>query len=199
VCTPICQLLGWWKMTQSARPLRADAARNRERVLEVAYKTFATEGLSVPIDEIARRAGVGTGTVYRHFPSKDDLVRAIVADRLQHVIDEGHALLQSDPGEALFTFLRSLVLEWGVTDVGLKAAVDGSDIKIRVKGVRDAFLGLVDEFLRAAQQAGTVRPDVNATHVKTLVVGCQAMQTYNNKAAKQAIAVVFDGLRAPSA
>jgi AcrR family transcriptional regulator len=186
-------------MAQSARPLRADAVRNRERVLEVAYETFAAEGLSVPIDEIARRAGVGTGTVYRHFPSKDDLVRAIITDRLRHVIDEGHALLQSDPGEALFGFLCSLVLKWGVTDVGLKAAVDGSDIKISVKGVRDAFLGLVDELLRAAQQAGTARTDVNATQVKTLIVGCQAMQTYNNKASKQAIAVVFDGLRAPSA
>jgi AcrR family transcriptional regulator len=187
-------------MAQSARPLRADAVRNRERVLEVAYETFAAEGLSVPIDEIARRAGVGTGTVYRHFPSKDDLVRAIVTDRLRHVIDEGHTLLESgDPGEALFSFLRSLVLKWGATDVGLKAALAGSDIKIRIKGVRDAFLGLVDELLRAAQQAGTARPDVNATHVKTLIVGCQAMHTYNNKASKQAIAVVFDGLRAPSA
>jgi hypothetical protein len=68
---------------------------------------------------------------------------AIITGRLRHVIDEGHTLLQSgDPGEALFSFLRSLVLKWGVTDVGLKAAVDGSDIKIRVKGVRDPFLPL---------------------------------------------------------
>ena len=197
---PFCQVLGWWKMAQSARPLRADAVRNRARVLEVAWETFAAEGLAVPIDEIARRAGVGTGTVYRHFPSKDDLVRAIIADRLQHVIDEGHALLQSgDPGEALFSFLRSVVFEWGVTDLGLKGAVDGSDIKIRVKGVRDGFLGILDELLSAAQQAGTARTDINATHVKTLVVGCQAMHSHNNKASKQAIAVVFDGLRTPSA
>ena len=60
-------------MAQPDRPLRADAARNRARVLEVAYETFAAEGLSVPIDEIARRAGVGAGTVYRHFPTKEDL------------------------------------------------------------------------------------------------------------------------------
>ena len=200
VHAPLCQLFGWWKMAQSARPLRADAMRNRGRVLKVAYETFAAEGLSVPIDEIARRAGVGTGTVYRHFASKDDLVRAIITDQLRHVIDQGHMLLQSgDPGEALFSFLRSLVLEWGASDIGLKTAVAGSDIKIRIKGVRDAFLGLLDELLSAAQQAGTARTDVNATHVKTLIVGCQAMRTYNNKASKRAIAVVFDGLRAPSA
>ena len=82
---------------------------------------------------------------------------------------------------------------------GLSAAVSGSDIKVRVKGLRDAFLGLVDELLSAAQQAGTARTDVNATHVKTLIVGCQAMHTHNNKASKKAIAVVFDCLRAPSA
>ena len=63
--------------------LRADAARNRARVLKVAYETFAAEGLGVPIDEIARRAGVGAGTVYRHFPTKEDLYRAVVDDRLR--------------------------------------------------------------------------------------------------------------------
>ena len=69
-------------MAQPARPLRADAARNRARVLEVACETFAAEGLSVPIEEIARRAGVGTGTVCRHFPTKQDLVLAVFADFL---------------------------------------------------------------------------------------------------------------------
>src|SRR6185437_6450260 len=92
------------EMAQPARPLRADAARNRARVLEVAYETFAADGLGVPIDEIARRAGVGAGTVYRHFPTKEDLFMAVVDSRLRHVIAAGHALLD-DPGpaEALFT------------------------------------------------------------------------------------------------
>ena len=76
-------------MAQPDRPLRADAARNRARVLEVAYETFAAEGLSVPIDEIARRAGVGAGTVYRHFPTKEDLFRAVVDGPDQRIVDEG--------------------------------------------------------------------------------------------------------------
>src|SRR6201991_2623031 len=101
-------------MAQPARPLRADAARNRARVLEVAYDTFAAEGLSVPIDEIARRAGVGAGTVYRHFPTKEDLYRAVVEDRIGTIVEDGRALLgEGDPGEALFAFLRSMVLQWG--------------------------------------------------------------------------------------
>src|SRR5918911_4008434 len=100
-------------MAEPARPLRADAARNRARVLEVAYDTFAADGLSVPIDEIARRAGVGAGTVYRHFPTKEDLYRAVVDDRLRTIVDSGRALLGAgDSGAALFTFLRSMVLEW---------------------------------------------------------------------------------------
>ncbi|HKV22663.1 MAG TPA: helix-turn-helix domain-containing protein, partial [Mycobacterium sp.] len=82
-------------MTEPDRPLRADAARNRARVLEVAYETFAAEGLSVPIDEIARRAGVGAGTVYRHFPTKDDLYRAVVEDRITTIIEGGRALIDA--------------------------------------------------------------------------------------------------------
>src|ERR1700739_2192398 len=105
---------GGVEMAEPARPLRADAARNRARVLEVAYETFAAEGLSVPIDEIARRAGVGAGTVYRHFPTKADLFRAVVEDRIRRIVEEGRALLAAgDPGEALFKFLRSMVLQWG--------------------------------------------------------------------------------------
>lgn len=180
-------------MTQPARPLRADAARNRARVLEVAFETFAAEGLSVPIDEIARRAGVGAGTVYRHFPAKEDLFRAVISDRLQRIVDEGRELLQSgEPGEALFTFLRSMVLEWG-TNRGLADALAGADIDLT--DVEQAFLAVTGELLRAAQKAGSVRPDVGVAEVKALMVGCQAIQTYNAELAERTVNVVLDGLR----
>ncbi|MFC7761813.1 TetR/AcrR family transcriptional regulator [Catellatospora bangladeshensis] len=71
---------------EPVKPLRADARRNRAKVLQVAYEVFAAEGLGVPIDEIARRAGVGAGTVYRHFPTKEALYRAIVVDRVEHLV-----------------------------------------------------------------------------------------------------------------
>jgi len=186
-------------MAQPARPLRADAARNRARVLEVAYETFAAEGLSVPIDELARRAGVGAGTVYRHFPTKDDLFRAVIEDRLRRIVDDGRALLVSaDPGEALFTFLRSMVLDWGATDQGLVDALAGVgiDIKDAVPDAEEAFLGLIGELLRAAQKAGTVRGDVDVPDVKTIVVGAQAMQSYRPDTAERLTEVVLDGLRA---
>jgi AcrR family transcriptional regulator len=185
-------------MAQAARPLRADAARNRARVLEVAYETFAAEGLSVPIDEIARRAGVGAGTVYRHFPTKEDLFRAVVESRLRRIIDEGRALLDDPgPGEALFTFLRAMVLDWGATDQGLVDALGGLgiDVESAVPDAEDAFRGLLGELLVAAQRAGTVRPDVDVPEIKALMVGCQAMEGYDQARAERVTDVVVDGLR----
>jgi AcrR family transcriptional regulator len=186
-------------MAEPARPLRADAARNRARVLEVAYETFAADGLAVPIDEIARRAGVGAGTVYRHFPTKEDLFRAVIADRITHIVDDGRAVLASgDPGEALFTFLRAMVLEWGATDQGLVDALAGVGIDINdaVPDAEAAFLGLLGDLLRAAQKAGTARRDVDVPDVKAMVVGAQAMQAYRPDTAKRLTEVVLDGLRA---
>lgn len=185
-------------MTQTDRPLRADAARNRARVLEVAYDTFATEGLAVPIDEIARRAGVGAGTVYRHFPTKDDLYRAVVEDRIQRIVNDGRALLSGgDPGEALFTFLRSMVLEWGATDRGLTDALAGLgiDVATAMPDAEQAFLSLLGDLLRAAQEAGTARSDVDVADLKAMTVGAQAMQAYKPDNAGLLTEVLLDGLR----
>jgi AcrR family transcriptional regulator len=186
-------------VAQAVRPLRADAARNRARVLEVAYETFAADGLSVPIDEIARRADVGAGTVYRHFPTKEALFNAVIRDRLQRLVDDGYALLVSaGPGEALFTFLRSMVLQWGAADRGLVEALArlGIDMDSAAPEAEDAFLALLGELLRAAQEAGTARPDIGVREVKSILVGCQAMEAYNPELAERVTDVVIDGLRA---
>lgn len=186
-------------MAPTDRRVRADAARNRARVLEVAYQTFAADGLSVPVDEIARRAGVGAGTVYRHFPTKEALFQAVIADRMHRIIDKGHALLKSKhPGDALFAFLRSMVLQWGATDRGLVEALAGVGIEISSAApeAEADFLDLLTDLLRAAQRAGTVRPDVDVLEVKTLLVGCQAMQSYNAELAAKVTDVALDGLRA---
>lgn len=180
-------------MDQPERPLRADAARNRARVLEAALEAFAAKGLSVPIDEIARLAGVGAGTVYRHFPAKEDLVLAVIADQMQRIIDGGYALLQTgEPGEALFTFLRAAV-EWTATNRGLVDTMAAADIEVKDEG---KFLDLLGELLRAAHEAGTVRKDVAVPDVKALMVGLQAMRSYNDDTAERLTEVVLDGLRA---
>src|SRR5262245_7339568 len=187
------------EVAQPDRPVRADAARNRARVLEVAYDTFAADGLSVPIDEIARRAGVGAGTVYRHFPTKEALFRAVIADRMRRIVDAGHALLESEqPGQALFAFLRSMVLQWGAADRGLVEALAGVgiDVNSAVPEAEEDFLALLADLLSAAQHAGIARRDVTVPEVKTLMVGCQAMQSYNAELADRVTELALDGLRA---
>jgi AcrR family transcriptional regulator len=186
-------------LAQPEKPLRADAARNRARVLEVAYETFAAEGLSVPIDEIARRAGVGAGTVYRHFPTKEDLYRAVVEDRIGQIVESGRALLGSDDqGDALFAFLRSMVLQWGATDQGLAEALAGVgiDVEAAMPDVEEDFLGMLDDLLRAGQKAGTVRSDLGVRDVKAILVGATAMQAANPDQAERLTEVFLDGLRA---
>ncbi len=88
------------------RPMRADAVKNRQRILDAAEAIFATEGLAVPIDAVAERAGVGVGTLYRHFPTKEALFEAIVAARLEDLLELAKARAGAgDPGDALFAFL----------------------------------------------------------------------------------------------
>jgi AcrR family transcriptional regulator len=185
-------------MADQPRPLRADAARNRARLLQVAYDTFAAEGLAVPIDEIARRAGVGAGTVYRHFPTKESLYRAIVADRVQRIVDTAHDLLAADdPGQALHTFLTVMVEE-SATDQGMVDALAGIgfDIARAAPDAELSFMTALGELLARAQQAGTVRPDIDVHDVKTLLVGCQAMQRYSgdSQQTRRMVQIMTDGL-----
>jgi AcrR family transcriptional regulator len=185
-------------MADKPRPLRADAARNRARVLEVAYETFAEEGLSVPIDEIARRAGVGAGTVYRHFPTKEALFEAIATNRLQHLIDCAAAFADTeDPGHAFFAYLAALVEE-GKADQGLMEALAGIgyDIATAIPDAEKRFIATLEDLLTRAQRAGAVRTDVGVKDVKALLIGCQAMQRYSDDpgTAARTLAVIRDGL-----
>ncbi|MCW2513856.1 MAG: TetR family transcriptional regulator [Mycobacterium sp.] len=185
-------------VTDPVRPMRADAARNRARVLEVAYETFAAEGLSVPIDEVARRAGVGAGTVYRHFPTKEALFAAVIDDRVRGMVDTGRALLETvGPAEALFAFLREMVT-MGATDQGLVEALAGYgiDLDAAAPGAEAAFLELIGELLAAAQGAGTARRDIGVPEVKALLVVCKAAQGYGDEVTGKVTNVIEAGLRA---
>jgi AcrR family transcriptional regulator len=180
--------------------MRADAARNRARVLEVAYETFAAEGLSVPIDEIARRAGVGAGTVYRHFPTKEALFAAVIDDRVNGVVASGRALLDSvGPGEALFAFLREMVTTNAI-DHGLVEALAGYgiDVDSAAPGGEALFLELLGDLLAAAQGMGTARADLGVAEVKALLLVCKTTQTYGEEITGKVMAVIEAGLRASS-
>lgn len=181
----------------SEKPLRADAARNRARVLEVAYETFAAEGLAVPIDEIARRASVGAGTVYRHFPTKEALFGAVFEDRIRRIQQGARALLVSEgPAEALFAFLREMV-RTGARDQGLVDALAGYgiDLETAAPGAEAQFLATLGELLSAGQQAGSVRADVGVAEVKALLGVCKSAQLYGDGVPDRVAAVIEDGLR----
>jgi AcrR family transcriptional regulator len=180
------------------RPLRADARRNRERVLAAAAEAFAERGYDVPLDEIANAAGVGPGTVYRHFPTKEALFKAIVADRLDQLVDHASALTdERDPGDALFAFLTTMVTE-GAADHGLVDALAGVgfDLADATPDAEERFMTTLGDMLTRAQEAGAVRPDVDLHDLKSLLVGFQAMQRYNGDAdvTTRLLAVIRDGL-----
>ena len=183
------------------RALRADAERNRRRILDVAQRVFAADGLAVPIDEIARRAGLGVGTLYRHFPTKEALFAAIVVTRMEDVVSTARSLLDADaPGEAFFGFLAQLTEGWAakkdLVDALASASVDLQNVA-RVK--RELHVEL-DKLLQRAQRAGSVRGDVSVGEILALLTGTFASLDRHGapiKGRERILAIVFDGLRAP--
>jgi AcrR family transcriptional regulator len=182
------------------RPLRADARRNRERVLRAAQELFTADGLSVPLDEVARRAGVGAGTVHRHFPTKEALLAAIVVDRVEQLVATGRALAGSaDPGAALLRLL-ALMLDEGAVSHPLKAALVGTDFDLRTAapGAAEDLHAAVAALLAEAQRASQVRRDLDADDVMALLAGVFGMYQHASADAERAArlrAVLFDGLR----
>jgi AcrR family transcriptional regulator len=184
--------------SRAGRTLRADARRNRARVLEVAAEVFATDGLSVPVHEIARRAGVGTGTVSRHFPTKQDLFAAILLRRMEQLTGQADALAQGeDPGTAFCSFFATLV-HAGAANRGLAEALAGAGYDLDAAAARAGYdlPGRLGDLLARAQRAGAVRDDVDYADVKALLAGCLARDGGGDDAAlDRVIAVVCEGLR----
>lgn len=181
------------------RPLRADAQRNRDRVLAVAKAAFAADGLAVPMPEIARRAGVGVGTIYRQFPTKEALFEAIVLEDMHAMLDRARALLAADdPGEAFFTFLTEAAEE-GAENGALKEALPGTgiDFEAAKSTTTKEMYGVVGQLLERAQGSGQVRADVSIADVFALLAGVLAGidRRQGKEPLHRLLAVVYDGLR----
>lgn len=169
-------------MTPGERALRADAERNRRRVLDAAGELFRERGLDVGVGEIAEWAGVGRGTLFRNFPSKEALIAAILVERMGEAVDLAQSLLEApDPGEALFEFLAEIVGRQQVDRAVFEAVADIWLANDEIRAAHARIVGALGELLDRAQEAGVVRGDIGAMDVLMLFKGvCEAASSYSH-------------------
>ena len=182
------------------RKLRADAERNREKILEAARQVFAERGLRVTMDDIAEAAGVGVGTVYRRFPEKADLIDAIFDARIKEIVsfaDEGLAM--DDPWEGLAHFIES-ASAMHAADRGLRQLIFGSGqghafVDRGIGRVRPA----VAELVTRAKASGQLREDIEVFDVPLMQIAMAGLNDYVGEAAPDAwrrvLAILLDGMR----
>jgi AcrR family transcriptional regulator len=158
---------------ESERHLRADAQRNRDRVLEAANTLLATRGVDVSVDEIAHRAQVGVGTVYRNFPTKEALLEALLAARIAPlVVAAREAAEADDPGDAFVMFVRRLSDEFANFKALAEAmAESGVDLDVAKREIGADLMVAVGALFARAQEAGRVRPDVTIADVSAMMMG----------------------------
>jgi AcrR family transcriptional regulator len=180
------------------RHLRADAQRNRERILEAATTLMASHGIDVPIDEIAQLARVGVGTVYRNFPTKGALFEALLVARISPLVAVARSAAESDdPGDAFVTFVRHLCDEFADFKALADAMVaSGVDLGVAKDKISRDLIAAVSTLLQRAQEAGRIRPDVNITDVSAMMAGLSHTDPslMDPSQRKRCVALVCDSL-----
>ncbi len=181
----------------NSKSLRADAKQNKEQILDAAYKIFSEKGTSIPISEIARQAGVGIGTVYRHFPSKEELFEAVNVSYKQKLTKRAKSLINNiDPGEAFFNFFTHII-EDGFTNKALKDALNTGMADFDV--LQD-FQSTFSTLLTKAQQAKAVREDIDIKDLITLMMSLlfaieERKDDLDTERFNKLMSIVSDGLR----
>jgi len=178
--------------------MRADAVRNRERILEAATTLMAVHGIDVPIDEIAERAQVGVGTVYRNFPTKRALFEALLLARITPLVSAARTAAAADePGEAFVGFVRNLCDEFAdfkaLADAMVASGVDLSAAKNQISG---ELIEAVAQLLERAQVSGRIRPDVTISDVSAMMAGLSHTDPMlmDPSQRKRCVALVCDSL-----
>jgi AcrR family transcriptional regulator len=183
-----------------AKGERADARRNRERLVEAARKRFAAEGADVPLAEIARTAGVGVGTVYRHFPTHADLIEAVYRDEVARLSARGAELMRErPPGEALAAWIEAFA-DFAIAKRGmgeaLKAVVAA---RSDVSGLaRREIVGTLTALLEAGVAAGRIRDDIEVEDVLAAVGVVWNVPKDDPEQARRVLRIVIDGLLRPA-
>ena len=185
-------------MAAPPRPLRVDAARNREQLLAAAEQEFAERGAAASVADIARRAGVAKGTVFRHFATKEELMTAVVEGHLLTLIGTAQGLADAaDPGEALLAFLGVAADERRQHDIDYLMSATQDDGT--VSELRDRLITALGALVDRAREAGALRPDVTTTDVFLLMCApvhvVERLTDPGPAAWRRYLAIIFDGLR----
>jgi len=186
------------------RPQRADARRNRERIVDAARELFAECGHGTQMDDVARRAQVGVGTVYRHFPTKGALIGELLATKFRHHAEIARKWAALDDGwEALEGFLRETFCSIA-QDATLQQRVswvDDSEVLAIAEAERRVVTGVLDEIIRRAQAQGTVRDDFSVDDIPAVMCAVGAVMAAQSRMPMHAdrfVQLILDGLRAPA-
>jgi AcrR family transcriptional regulator len=182
--------------TQILPRQRADAQRNRAKLITAAREAFSTDGTSTSLEDIARRAEVGIGTLYRHFPTRLALVEAIYVDEVEALCDSAHDVSGLQPWDALVGWLRRFV-SYVATKQALAEelfAHMGPDAEV-FTSCRVAIYATGEPLLERAQQAGVVRPDTDFTEVVRMVGGIAKIAPADPRQIARILDIALDGLR----
>ncbi len=179
--------------------MRADARRNYERIVETAREVFFEQGIEAPLDEVAKRAQVGPGTLYRHFPTREVLTEAVYRNEIEELADRAYTLAKElPPDEALHEWMRGqvrFVVERHGLASALKAAIDEDSEVFRY--CKEKLREAVTAILEPAQAAGLVRGDLEASDLMRLGHGIGSAAKYaDTDGTERLLSVVLTGLRA---
>ena len=182
--------------TLLTRPKRADARRNYEKVLAAAREAFAEGGESTALEEIARRAGVGIGTLYRHFPSRQALLEALYVDEVEEICRSAAELEGDDPWEALNGWFERFIAYIGTKRALAAELLNYMDQDAALVQVcRTSLFAAGEPLLKRAQEAGVVRSDVNIGEVIQMVIGIAKIPAADREQTERILRVALDGLR----
>src|SRR5262245_19467341 len=183
------------------RALRADARRNREAVVAAAKKLFADEGLDAQMPDVAKAAKVGVGTVYRHFPTKEDLVAALAAERFERLAEKTREGIEAeDPWAGLCEFIR-FSAEIQSDDRGLCEVMGSRPEVMNASAYAVGLDGLCDKLVKRAQRSGDLRKDLTWEDIPMIACGLGRITPAEHGPAvgrwPRLVEIVIDGLRAP--
>jgi AcrR family transcriptional regulator len=181
--------------TQLQRPMRADARRNRENLVVAARDAFTEHGPTTSLESVAERAGVGIGTLYRHFPTRQTLLEAVYADEVEAMARSAQEVSDREPWDALSEWLRQYIGFAATKRALMEALLDAAPDSDVLVTCRTAIMNAGTDLVGQAQRAGAVRPDTDFADVARMVGAIAVLSNTDAEQKERMLGIVLDGLR----